>query len=308
MSKTTKVWLISATLLMVVGLTMVGSVLLINGLDIKKMDSSNYETNIYEIDDEFNNLTLNTDTADIAFALSEDGKCRVECYERVKQKHSVAVTGNSLVINVVDEREIYDYIGINLGTPKITICLPRNEYASLTIDEDTGDVGIPKDFRFENVKITLGTGDVFFGASASKSVKIRTSTGHIRLSNVSADILELSTSTGTVTVNNATCDNDVKITVSTGKSYVYNVKCRNFESTGSTGEITLKNVIANQKIEIVRSTGDVEFKRCDADEVYIKTGTGDVEGIFLTEKRLQLPPIRATSKCRERQTAADVKS
>ena len=284
MSKTTKIWLIVGASLLVVGLIMFASVMFAYKSDFNNMNSSEYETNIHVIEDEFDNLSVYTDTADIVFALSDDGKCKVECYEEKNAKHSVAVSGTSLVINVVDERNVYDYINFDFSTPKITVYLPKTEYASLSINEDTGDITMPKDFKFETVSVSLSTGDVDFRASASGSIKIKASTGNIRASGLSADTLGLTVSTGKVTVNDVTCDNDVKIAVSTGKAFLSDIECKNFESVGSTGDINLRKVTASQNFKITRTSGDVEFDHCDADEVYIKTGTGDIEGDFLTEK------------------------
>lgn len=284
MRKTTKIWLIVAASLLVVGLIMLVSVILAYKSDLKNINSSEYETNIHVIEDEFDNLSVYTDTADIVFALSDDGKCKVECYEEKNAKHSVAVSGTSLVINVVDERNVYDFIDFDFSSPKITVYLPENEYASLSINEDTGDITMPKDFKFETVSIALSTGDVDFRASASGAIKIKTSTGSVRVSGIASDTLGLTVSTGKVTVNDVTCDNDVKISVSTGKAFLSDIECKNFESVGSTGDINLRKVTASQNFKITRSTGDVEFDGCDANEVYIKTGTGDVEGDFLTDK------------------------
>ena len=113
MRKTTKIWLVMAASLVVIGLIMFAAVMSIYKWDFAKLSTGKYETNTYEINEEFNNLSINTDTADIIFALSDEGKCRVECYEEEKAKHSVAVQEDTLVINMIDEKSWYDYIGIN---------------------------------------------------------------------------------------------------------------------------------------------------------------------------------------------------
>lgn len=48
--------------------------------------------------------------------------------------------------------------------------------------------------------------------------------------------------------------------------------------------MTLKNVIAAETFSIERSTGKVRFDGCDAAEILVKTGTGDVKGTLLSEK------------------------
>lgn len=284
MRKTTKIWIVIAASLVFVGLIMFAAVMSEYKWDFSKLSTGKYETNTYEISEEFSNLSMNTDTADIIFALSDDGKCRVECYEEEKAKHSVAVQENTLVIKMIDERTWYDYIGINFGSPKITVYLPKAEYASLFIKESTGDIEIPKNFKFEGVDISSSTGDVNFFASASKLIKIKTSTGNVCVENTSAGTLDLSASTGRITVSNVICGGDANINVSTGRTNLNNIECKNLTSSGDTGDISLNHVIAAEKFSIKRSTGDVRFDGSDAAEILVETDTGDVTGTFLSEK------------------------
>ncbi|MBQ3552384.1 MAG: DUF4097 family beta strand repeat protein [Clostridia bacterium] len=284
MRKATKTWLIIAASLVVVGLIMFAVVMSEYKWDFTKLSTGKYETNIYEISEEFSDISMNTDTADIIFALSNDGKCRVECYEEEKAKHFVEIQEDTLVIKMIDEKSWYDYIGINFGSPKITVYLPKVEYTSLFINESTGDIQIPKNFKFDSVDISLSTGDVNFFASASELIKIKTSTGNICVESACAGELDLSASTGGITVSNVICGGDVNIKVSTGKTNLTDIKCKSLTSSGDTGDISLNHVIAAEKFLIKRSTGDVKFDGSDATEIFIETNTGDVMGTFLSEK------------------------
>ena len=278
-----KIWLIVATSLVVVGLILFAVVMAEYNWDFTRLNTGKFETNTYEIREEFKNISMNTDTADITFALSDDGKCRIECYEEKKAKHSVTVQEGILVIELINDKSWYDYIGIHFGGPKIKVFLPESEYTSLSIREDTGDIDMPKDFQFADVDISLSTGDVNFFASAAKSLKLNTSTGKICVENASAGMLELSASTGAITVSNVTCS-DANIKVTTGKTKLTDLACKNLTSSGDTGDVSLTHVIAAEKLTIERSTGDVKFDRSDAGEIFVKTDTGDVTGSLLTDK------------------------
>ena len=283
----TKVWLITAASLALIGCILFAGVMITLKWDFMELATVKYETNTYEISNAFDSISVNTDTADMTFAFSDDGKCRVECHEEEKAKHSVAVEDGTLVIELIQERTVYDligYIGLNFDTPKITVYLPKTEYAFLHIKESTGDIDIPKDFCFNNVAISLSTGDVNFSASASELIKIKTSTGDICVENISADALDLTASTGKVTVFGGTCDGDVTVGVSTGKVTLADTRCKSVISNGSTGDILLNDVIATEKFSIERSTGDVTFTGCDCAEIYVKTDTGDVNGTLLSDK------------------------
>ena len=285
-------------------------------LTMTACSSMNYETNIHEINEEFNNISIKTDTADIAFVPSNDGMCRVVCYEDAKKNHSVEVQNGTLTLDGVNNKKWYDYIGINIDPPKITVYLPEAEYSSLIIEESTGDIDILRDFKFKSIDVSLSTGDVKCYASAAEAIKIAASTGDICAESISASSLDITVSTGKVTVSDMTCDGNITIGVSTGKTYLTDIVCKNLISTGRTGDISLKNVISTEKISVERSTGDVTFERSDAAELFIKTSTGDVEGDLLTEKifitktntgRANVPNSIVGGRCEITTTTGDIK-
>ncbi len=284
MSKKMRIWLIVGASLILIGCIIFGSVMTMFKWDFSKLSTVGFETNEYEINDEFKNISLSTQTADIKFLPSENSKISVVCYEQKKVKHSVEVKENRLVIEAVDTRKWYEYIGINFGIPKITVYLPKGKYGALWVNAKTGDTLISEDFSFESVEISQSTGDVECLASASGNVKIKTSTGDINLKNASINELDLTVSTGHITAENISCNGDIKLRVSTGKTKFNNITCKNIISSGSTGDLTLNNVIADEKISANRSTGDVKFERCDAAELLVETSTGNVTGSLLTDK------------------------
>ena len=152
MSKKTKIWLVIATFLVVIGLIMSTAVMSTYNWDFTKLSTEKYETNTHEIIEEFSSISINTDTADILFATSDDDTCRVVCYEEEKVYYPVTVKDGTLTINTVDERKWYEYIGINFDMPKITIYLPGTKYGELNIKGSTGDIEIPKDFSDDRLR------------------------------------------------------------------------------------------------------------------------------------------------------------
>ncbi len=284
MSKKTKIWLVIAASLVAIGGMIFGGAMSILEWDFIGLSTSKYETNSYEIVEDYTNVSIITKTSDIVFLPSDGSESSVVCYEQKNVKHSVSVENGTLVIKVNDTRKWYEHIGINFGTPKITVCLPKSEYGELLIKDDTGNIGLPKDFEFESIDITVSTGRVSLEASASGTVKIKASTGDISVRNVSADEIDLSVTTGKVSVYNVNCEGKINVDVSTGKVDMTDVACENLVSDGSTGGVSLKNVIASKKFSVERSTGDIKLEKCDAAEIFIETDTGDVKGSLLSEK------------------------
>ncbi len=284
MSKGNKMWIIIAASLLAVGLLIFAGAMIALDFDFTKLSTVKYETNTYEVREDFNKISIDADVTEIEFVLSDSKQCKVVCFEREKAKHSAAVQDGTLTIRTIDTRKWYDYIGFSFGEPKMTIYLPKTEYASLLIKGSTGDIEIPKDFAFDTVDISASTGDVACYASASESMKIKLSTGGVCVKNISVGTLDLSVTTGSVTASSINCEGNIKVSVSTGKTKLTDISCKNVMSSGSTGNIILKNVIAAESFSIERSTGDVILEGSDAAEIYVKTSTGDVTGTLLSEK------------------------
>lgn len=284
MSRKIKMSLILATSLVLVGLVIFGGVMTMLKWDFKNLSTVKFETNNYDINDAFKNISVVTNTADITFVPANNGKCSVVCNEEKNIKHSVLVKDNTLVIEAKDTRKWYEYIGVNFNKTDITIYLPEKEYDSLSVKDSTGHIEISNNITFQSVDIKSSTGNVKCFASVLESLKIKVSTGDILVENISAGSIDLSLSTGKVILSSVDCKGDIKVKVSTGDSKFNDITCQNLTSTGSTGDISLKDVIATEKFSIERSTGDIKFDACDAAELFIKTDTGHVEGTLLSDK------------------------
>ena len=244
MRKRTKVWLIIAASLVLIGCIIFGGAMSLLKWDFSKLSTAKYESNDYEINENYKNISIITDTADIVFVPSENQKTSVVCHEQKNSKHSVTVKDGTLVIEVVDTRKWYEYIGINFGATKITIYIPQGEYGTLSVTSSTGDVEIPKDFTFESIDVSESTGNVTTYASALEVIKIKTDTGRIQVESVSAGALELFVSTGDISVTDAATEGDITVHVSTGKAKMTGVKCKNLISSGNTGDICLNSQTA----------------------------------------------------------------
>lgn len=265
MSKKVKVWLIAAASLVLVGSILFGGIMTMLGWDFSKLSISKLVTNTHIITEDFHNISVAANTADVTFVPAEDGNISVVCEEFESEKHTVSVQDGTLVIEPESTRKWYQHIGFHFGKPKITVRLPIATYGALTVRNSTGDVHIPGGFTFGELDIAQSTGD-------------------IRIENTAVSALKLKVSTGKVTVSGVTCSGDIGLRVSTGKANIVSTTCRNLTSEGDTGDLTMENVIAAEKIAIDRDTGDIRFTDCDAAEIFVETDTGDVTGSLLSEK------------------------
>lgn len=269
MSKRTKVWLWIAIAAVVAGLILFGVVMSMAGWDFMKLSTVQYETNTYEIEEDFQKVWIDTLVANVTLLPHDEDVAKVVCYESEGTHHDVLVKDGTLVILAVGTGKWTDNIGINFDSMKIRVYLPKREYSELFVKAKTGDINC---FVSAKEKITLlsGTGDIF----AEK---------------VTAGAMEISVSTGTTTIKDVTCENEIKASTATGRINVMNVQCKSFTSEGSTGDITMEWLVAQDRIYVRRSTGSVKFDRCNAWElIQVEVNTGDVRGSFLMGKKFSV--------------------
>ena len=274
----------AAIFFLVVGALLCGFSFGVLGFDFKGPGAGKYVTNTYETGDEFADIKIAGDMEKITFIPAEDSECRVVCYEDENDPHHVRVENGTLTIDRLNPARWHLTIGFITESPTITVYLPKDVYRKLMIDADTGDVEIPRDFSFDSIGIILDTGDVDCFASASNDIDIRTDTGHIKVAGVTAAGLRLKSDTGRMELEDVGISGDMELKEGTGKTILDNVSCRNFISNGSTGSLVMTDTTALGEFNLERNTGDIEFHGCDAENIYVKTDTGDVTGTLLTEK------------------------
>ena len=307
------IWI--AILLILLGAALFVSALAVKGFDFSRLDTNQYQTNTHTVDTEFTGLAIDTKTADVTLLPSEDGSCRVECFESEKMTHLVEVKDGVLTVTLDDQRKWYDYIGIQLRSPSITVYLPETALDALTVHVSTGDVLLPRELSCSSITITGSTGRVSCYASCEGALSVQLSTGELLLEDVRAKSILAETSTGRIRMERVNCEGAIVANVDTGRVTLTDVTCANLSSEGDTGDLGMTDVIATEHFTIERDTGDVRFERCDAGDILIRTSTGDVKGSFLTDKsfsaststgRVRVPEGTVGGRCEIRTSTGDV--
>lgn len=263
-----KTCIIIATVLILLGLAIFTVVMSLNHWDFSKLGTVKYVDNTYSTKESFSKILIETNTANIRFIPSDAEDCQVIFHEQENLQHQVLVTEDCLTIRLQNQPKWYDYIGINFGSPKITVALPQRDYEALTIQGSTGNVDVPSDFRFQSIDIDVRTGDVKCQASTTDSLNIKVTTGNISAENLSAG--------------------DVSLQVTTGDVHISHLSCRSLTSKGSTGDVVLQYVLVEESLSITRTTGDVKLTKSDAKCLTLTTDTGDISGTLLTDKVFQV--------------------
>lgn len=305
MKRSTKIWLIIAAVLVLAGGIVFTAALAKSHWDFTSFSTVEYEVNTYEINNPFQSISILSDTEDIFFVPSADGKCTVTFVEQKNEPHTATVENGILSIEKIKTEP--QFILFSTVSTSITVHLPVGEYETLQIREHTGKIELPGDYIFGNIDIHVTTGDVSCSASSSGLLSIRTDTGDIMVKGVGAGELDLSVTTGRVEAEYVRCAGHMGVKVTTGKTILTDIACRSFSSEGDTGDITLEKTTVAETLTINRTTGDVKFLGCDASELQVTTDTGDVTGNLLSEKvfitrsdtgRINVPETVTGGKCK----------
>ena len=315
MNKKTKAWLISASVLVALGLTVFAEVMAFCDWDFAKLGTVTYVTETYKADGGFDKISVGTETADIEFLPADDGNCTVVCSESENIKHSVSVKNGTLVIETADTRKWYEYICISFVKPKVSVYLPDSEYASLSVETDTGDIAVAREFSFESIGISGDTSDVDCRAFAVGTVEIKVATGSTVIEGSSAERISLTSTTGDIRVNSTDVGGDIGIKTNTGNVNLTDTRCGDILAETDTGNITLKNVAAGG-ISVGSDTGNIGFEDSDAENILAKTGTGNVTGTLLSEKvfvtktsvgKVSVPRTVSGGKCEITTSTGDIR-
>ena len=317
MKRSTKIWLITATALIVCGIAAFGGIMLMFKWDFSKLSTVKYETNEHTVTSEYKGISVITDTADVVFLPSYDGSTSVICNEAKNANHSITVTKDgTLKIELQDERKWYEYIGINFRSPKITVYLPEGEHGALLIKSDTGNVTISKDFKFDSINAEASTGSIECFASASGAMTAKASTGNVSIEKAGAASLCVSVSTGRINVSDFVCNGPLKSNATTGSTKLTNVSCKSLSASTSTGDVTLTRVIANDNFSIKSTTGNITLDSCDAQSISISASAGNVKGTLLSHKifaaktstgRIDVPQSTSGGICNISTSTGDIK-
>lgn len=257
-----KGWIALAAGLLVAGLVLFAAGMTALGWDFSKLGTGKLVTNTHGVSQGFEDIILLTDTADVTFLPSADGKCSVVCREWEKEQHKVFVEDGSLTIRLEDKRAWYEHIGIRFDSPGITVYLPEGQYGTLNIKTDTGDVRL-QGVSPERLTVKVSTGNTILQDIACGSLAALGDTGDISLENVVTEgMLSVLCDTGDVRLTR--CDGgEISIKTDTGDVSGSLLSEKVFSVHSDTGRVNVPKSVAGGPCEITTDTGDIKITIAD---------------------------------------------
>lgn len=304
MKKSTAIAIITAVVLIAAGVT-VGSV----GLGISNCEmpdfggeafgAQNCVTTTFDITESFSNISVDTSAAEIILAPSQDGQCRVVCYDSERVEYTAEVKNDTLT--VVGKTQPGFTIGISFTERiSVTLYLPRSEYNSLKLESTSGGITVPAGFSVVSAELKSTSGSVECFANLSESLTVEATSGRVTVGNASGNV-EVSSTSGSVNLSDMDADT-ISVSATSGKASVSGVTAERVEVKNSSGGIALENVSADEvilegtsgsisvteviagELDIENSSGSVKFDRSDAKSIIVNTSSGSVSGSLLTSK------------------------
>lgn len=284
MKKRTIIALIVAAVLILAGLLLAAAGIAAAGFDPDSLNRVHTEERTYVVDEPFDSIRLTATVSDVSFVKTR-GDIRVVCTETEQLSYAVMAENGVLKIEAVELRDWWDYIGFfDWAELKITVYLPEDAYAQLSVQTDTGDVSIPDSFTFSSAEILSDTGDIDSAAKISMDLALCTDTGDIELRGCAPENLSVLTDTGDVALEDISTVGNIQVTTATGEIDMTRVRGKSISLESSTGDQELQDVLAENALNILSSTGEVSLLGCDATQIRIDTNTGDISGVLLTPK------------------------
>jgi len=326
---------IASAVIMAAGLLCCIVLLTMNHFDLKNLDSMEWETNTYVVEEEFKNISMKGDDAKISFAASEDDSCKVVCTESEHVYNVIEVKEGTLAIERVNERKWNGYIGGFAGEIQLTVYLPKEEYEKLTINNSSGSVEIPEGFTFAEAEIVNSSGHIRFAADVGGSLSLENTSGGMDIESVlvSGDMEAKSTS-GSIEISDIKCENltaentsggmdmasvfaggNMEVKGTSGSINFENVECINLNVENTNGSVDCADVIASGEICIKNTSGGMELDRCDAGSLKLEATSGSIEGTLLSEKTfladagsgsVEVPGTTTGGKCEVATSSGDI--
>ena len=248
---------------LILGFSVCLTALILSGFDFGVLNTVEYETKTYDINEEFGAVNIDVSTENVVILPSEDGKSRIVSSESEKIKHDIYVDENgTLNVTLNDSRKWYERLGFAFGAGAVTIYLPDKNYNSLTINVSTGDITVTGVKSVGDVQVNVSTGRTEINGVTCKNFISDGSTGNVVLNNVIAtEKFTIKRSTGDIKFQD--CDaGEISVKTSTGDVTGSLLSEKVFITDTSTGKVNVPKSTSGGRCEITTSTGDIEIEIC----------------------------------------------
>ncbi|MBR5348106.1 MAG: DUF4097 family beta strand repeat protein [Lachnospiraceae bacterium] len=337
MSKVKKTSIVIAIVFIVSGFALSFTAFAMMGFDYKKFETEKYEMKETKPEGSFSKIIVDS-SVEVKFAASVDGTTRVSYPVFEDAPHDIRVEDDTLKIMVKrgDWHWTTMFIPhISFGSAKMTIYLPKDQYESLVIESNSGDVLVPENFTFGDMTVKTTSGDVISRAQVTGAQSIKTTSGNIVDKNAKVKTLVLNATSGDIRLEaanvtetlaiktfsgnvvlenvkggaNLTVDRtsgdlhindaefaDAAVESTSGDSTLKNMNVSSLSVKAASGEIWIGTVQMDGDAMIKTSSGDIVLRKFDAANLTIQASSGDVSAELLSNKNYTVHTSSGSSR------------
>lgn len=212
----------------------------------------------FEIED-FDDVDINIDAANVEVVESEDNKVKVEIYAKNKEDYNVSIEDRKLVVKEITRNKIRFSLGEK--NKRVIVSLPKGYANKMDIKTDAGNVKVAS-FEEASININTDAGNIDLGKNndvtiktdagnikieESKKIEIKTDAGNVKVGKVTEKI-KVKVDAGNVTVEEADLKADSSIETNFGNINIEKKNDLNIETKTDAGKVNVEN--NNRKADV----------------------------------------------------------
>lgn len=215
----------------------------------------------------------------------EGNEWRVECMDKEKLYHTVALSDGVLTVKQIDEREWIDHVGILNGLQNLSVIvyLPAKVYESLNIHAMSGSIKVQEGFTFSNASLQSMSGSVSCASNVTGALNVKNTSGSITVSGSVGGSLIAKNTSGSIRIAGNVKEH-LNVENTSGRIEIQNVTPARVTVKNVSGGIYLENVVCQASCEITNASGSIELVHCDAMSFDLRSTSGGIRASILSAK------------------------
>ena len=287
MTKSTKIILITAGVLVGLGMIIAGIALGINKIrnnvfGFSDSASATYEDKSMEIKDDFEDIEIVQVSSDVNVVSTSKSTAYIEYTDSNRYHNEITVKGDTLRIEFKDDSASYVHIGFDIPflgldrsceTFPVTLYLPEKDYGNLNIAIVSGETSIDP-MSFENIEIDGVSGEIKVrGCDLDDNFKANTVSGSVNCEGLNAGDVSVNTTSGEVSLTKTNAE-DVDIDCISGSVSLNSLSASSVDIQTTSGEVTLDDY-QSKSTDISTVSGDVSGTLIGDYNISYDTVSGD---------------------------------
>ncbi|MBQ7545647.1 MAG: DUF4097 family beta strand repeat protein [Clostridia bacterium] len=277
--KSTKIWLIAALVLILLG-TVIGTVCLKTvGYDWTAFHPDDrFTQETQQIHQSIQDLDVFIQSGSLYIKLTADENPSVTSKLNGSSKVSVDIEDQKLIVRSesTEEMEWYERIWYTQDET-ITINLTRKEYREITVHSQSADIFVQDQLQCLDANIETNSGDVLCDLKVQQTLNCKSDSGDAEITGTFNNLSVVSAS-GTIDCN--ACEAAaISLLTASGECTVRRCTLDQAVLISNSGNVFLMNTSLADTLRVSTHSGDVMLTYCTANAIKIGTTSGNVLGV-----------------------------